>query len=334
MLILDYRLWQTRGRRLVDPIRPDYNDIIGGWGPLMDTYFQSKFPSLRRDGVRSPSFSCVDPDSYGLECGLTLISQAMTAMLQMTGCVITRNEEERITLCLQSLADCCDELLVVDSGSTDQTRALAAKAGARVLEREWSGYRSQKQFAVEAASHDWIVFLDADEQASAELITELRQLRQQGPQHVAYRLPFRSIYLGRLLRFGDTARESHIRVFDRRRCRFGGYEIHEKIETEGSVGRLTGHVLHNSYRDLAHQLDKLARYARLMGEQMHAHGKRGSLSKLLFNPFWRFVRGYLFRLGCLDGWRGLVWSLIEANYVRQKYLHLWVLDARQRERQS
>ena len=256
----------------------------------------------------------------------------MTAIAKITGCVITRNEAERITLCLQSLAACCDELLVVDSGSTDSTRTLAAQAGARVLEREWSGYRSQKQFAVDAASHDWIVFLDADEQASAELIAELQALRLKGAEHAAYRIPFRSIYLGRLLRFGDTARESHVRFFDRRRCRFGGYEIHEKIETEGSVGRLQGVILHNSYRDLAHQLEKLARYAQLMGEQMHAHGKRGSLVKLLFNPVWRFVRGYFLRLGCLDGWRGLVWSLIEADYVRRKYLHLWVLNACARER--
>jgi glycosyltransferase involved in cell wall biosynthesis len=250
---------------------------------------------------------------------------------KLSGCVITRNEGERIERCLQSLAACCDELLVVDSGSTDGTREKAAAAGARVLERAWSGYRSQKQFAVDVASHDWIVFLDADEQASETLIAELRQLRERGATHVAYRVPFRSIYLGRLLRFGDTARESHVRIFDRRHCRFGGYEIHEKIETEGSIGRLQGRILHNSYRDLAHQLEKLSHYARLMGEQMHAHGKRGSLSKLLFNPTWRFLRGYVLRLGFLDGWRGLVWSLIEANYVRQKYLHLWVLDAKQRQ---
>lgn len=256
---------------------------------------------------------------------------AAQGMGKISGCVITRNEEGRIERCLQSLSACCDELLVVDSGSTDQTREKAAAAGARVLQREWSGYRSQKQFAVDAARYDWIVFLDADEQASEALIAELRQLREQGASHAAYRIPFRSIYLGRLLRFGDTARESHVRVFDRRRGRFGGYEIHEKIETEGSIGRLRGQILHDSYRDLAHQLEKLSRYARLMGEQMHAHGKRGSLSKLLFNPTWRFIRGYVLRLGFLDGWRGLVWSLIEANYVCQKYLHLWVLDAERRQ---
>lgn len=257
--------------------------------------------------------------------------QNRTHVGKISGCVITLNEEERIGPCLQSLSRCCDEILVVDSGSTDRTRDIARAAGARVLEREWTGYRSQKQFAVESARHDWILFLDADEQASGPLVAEIQALRVAGAEHAAYRVPFRSVYLGRPMRFGDLARESHPRFFDRTRCRFGGYEVHEQIETAGSKGRLAGRIEHNSYRDLSHQLDKLARYARLMGEQMHGHGQRGSLGRMLVHPAWRFLRGYVLRLGFLDGWRGLVWSLITANYVRQKYLHLWVLDARRRE---
>lgn len=199
------------------------------------------------------------------------------------------------------------------------------------MHRPWSGYRSQKQFAVEVATHDWIIFLDADELLSPSLVSEFQALRSAGPAHAAYRIPFRSVYLGRLMRFGDTARESHVRFFDRRRCRFGGYEIHEKIETVGSIGRLCAFILHNSYRDLPHQIEKLARYARLMGEEMHARGKRSSLTKIFVNPCWRFLRGYVLRLGFLDGWRGLVSSLIEANYVRQKYLYLLVRNAHENE---
>lgn len=247
---------------------------------------------------------------------------------RITGCVITRNEELMIGGCLESLARCCDELVVVDSGSEDRTREIAAAHGARVLEHPWVGYRTQKQFATDAARHDWILFLDADERASDGLIAEIAALRQREPAAVAYRIPFRSIYLGARLRFGDTARESHVRFFDRRRCRFGGFEIHEHVVAEGSTGRLRGIILHDSYRSLAHQLDKLARYARLMGEAQQASGRRGSIVALLFNPVWRFMRGYVLRLGFLDGWRGLVYSLAEANYVRQKYLHLLVSDRR------
>lgn len=244
---------------------------------------------------------------------------------RITGCVITYNEEGRIRGCLESMAF-CDELLVVDSHSTDRTREIAAECGARVIERDWPGYRSQKQFAVDAATHDWILFLDADERASAELAAEIGALRSAGAACVAYRIPFRSIYLGRQLRFGDAAHESHVRLFDRRACHLAGHEIHEKVAVRGPSGRLRGHVLHDSYRSLEHQLGKLARYAKLMGEAMHREGRRGSVTKLLLNPLWRFLRGYLLRLGILDGWRGLAVSIADSNYVRQKYLHLLVLS--------
>jgi glycosyltransferase involved in cell wall biosynthesis len=244
---------------------------------------------------------------------------------RITGCVITRNEEGRIRACLESMSF-CDELIVVDAHSTDRTREIAAACGARVMERDWPGYRSQKQFAVDAASHDWILFLDADERVSDQLTAEITSLCSLGSDCAAFRLPFRSIYFGRELRFGDAARETHVRLFDRRTCRFAGHEIHEKVEVAGRIGRLRGAVLHDSYRSLDHQLTKLATYARLMGEAMHAHGRRGSTLKLLLNPVWRFLRGYVLRLGMLDGWRGLAVALADANYVRQKYLHLLVLS--------
>lgn len=260
---------------------------------------------------------------------MAMSGTAMSGPIErITGCVITRNEEFMIGGCLESLARCCDELVVVDSGSEDRTREIAAAHGARVLEHPWVGYRTQKQFATDAASHDWILFLDADERVSDALAAEITALRQRERSAAAFRIPFRSIYLGARLRFGDTARESHVRLFDRRRSRFGGFEIHEHIVTDGSIERLRGIILHDSYRSLAHQLEKLARYARLMGEAQHANGRRGSLLALLFNPVWRFLRGYVLRLGFLDGWRGLVYSIVEANYVRQKYLHLLVSDRR------
>lgn len=249
---------------------------------------------------------------------------------KITGCVITFNEADRIDACLASMA-CCDELLVVDSHSTDTTRDIAAARGARVVERDWAGYRSQKQFAIDSATHDWILFLDADERVTPELAQQIVELRAAGTAHAAFRLPFRSIYLGKPLRFGEAARESHVRLFDRRRCRFGGYEIHESVQVTGSTGRLSGRILHDSFRSLAHQMDKSARYARLMGESLHAAGKRGNLLRLLLNPPLRFLRGYVLRLGMLDGWRGLAVALIDASYVRQKYLHQFVASRRASE---
>ncbi len=246
--------------------------------------------------------------------------------IRISGCVIAYNEADCIQACLRSLAQVTDELLVVDSHSTDRTRELAGECGARVIERDWAGYRSQRQFAHEAASHDWILMLDADEQLSPELAAEiLRQKQQDNATAAAYKVPFASRYFGRYLRFGDAGREHHIRLFDRRRSAMGGFEIHEKLVVDGPVGSLRGKILHDSYRNYDDQLTKLNRYASLMADAMHAAGRRGSVLHILFNPGWRFLRAFVLRAGFLDGWRGLLVALADANYVRQKYLRLFLL---------
>jgi glycosyltransferase involved in cell wall biosynthesis len=255
-----------------------------------------------------------------------LVPARSAQAVAISGCVIAFNEEAKIESCLLSLG-CCDELLVVDSHSTDATRAIAERCGARVIERDWPGYRSQREFAIEAASHDWILFLDADEQLSPELAAEIAELKR-SPQLAscaAYEMPYKSLYYGRYLRHGDWYPDRHIRLFDRRRARMGGYEIHEKIVANGQVGRLRSPICHDSYEGLEDQLEKLSRYARLMAEAMHARGRRGSWTQVFLNPLWRFVRAYVIRLGFLDGWRGLAVALVEARYVREKYLRLILL---------
>lgn len=246
--------------------------------------------------------------------------------MRITACVITFNEAARIERCLRSLG-VCDELLVVDSHSTDRTRELAGVCGARVIERDWPGYRSQKQFAVDAAVHDWVLVLDADEWLSEELAHEIEALKRSGPgERAAFSMPRRWMYLGRELRHGDAGRDRHVRLFDRRRARFGGFEVHERIEVRGPVGRLAGGIMHDSYRDRADQRGKLGRYARLMGDALYADGRRATWLHVLVNPAWRFLRAYVLRLGLLDGWRGFTFALLDADYVRRKYLHLRVLQ--------
>jgi glycosyltransferase involved in cell wall biosynthesis len=246
---------------------------------------------------------------------------------RISACVIAFNEQDCIAACLQSLAQVADELVVVDSHSTDATRRIAAECGARVIERDWPGYRSQRQFAIDAAAHDWVLMLDADEQLSPELVAELQRWKAAPPAAAAaYSLPFRSRYFGRTLRFGDTGREHHVRFVDRRRAAMGGFEIHEKIVAQGPIERMRGRVLHDSYRSLDDQSTKLARYAALMADAMHAAGRRGSVVALLVNPSWRFLRAWLLRGGIFDGWRGFVMAMQDANYVRQKYLRLLVLS--------
>jgi len=242
----------------------------------------------------------------------------------VSACIITYNEADRIEACLRS-ASFCDELLVVDSHSSDDTRARAAALGARVIERDWPGYRSQKQFAVETARHDWVLCLDADERVSAPLRAELEALRAGGFAGAAgWSIPRITDYFGRFLRHGNAYPDRLVRLFDRRRGGWSGYEIHENTRVNGRIARLHGHLEHYSYRSLGDHLARMQRYADLMAQAMYDAGRRCGLAPVLLNAQWRFVRGYLLRLGFLDGWRGLVFALIESQYVRRKYLGLYM----------
>lgn len=249
------------------------------------------------------------------------------ALPRLSACIITLNEADRIGDCLASL-DFCDEWVVVDSGSRDATCTIAQAAGARVLVRAFDGFRSQKQFAVSQARHDWVLCLDADERVDPTLRAAILAAREGGFAGAAgYRCNRLSEYFGRFLRHGNSYPDRVLRLFDRRR---GGWhcarEIHETASVEGPVRQLPGNLVHFPYRSLEQQLDKSQRYARMMAEHDHANGKRASVAKLVLAPAWRFWRGYLLRLGFLDGWRGLVYAYVRANYVRQKAIMLWLLQ--------
>ena len=248
----------------------------------------------------------------------------MASRSSLSACIVTYNEADRIDACLRSVSF-CDEIIVVDSHSTDDTRTRAAALGARVIERDWPGYRSQKQFAVDAAQYDWVLCLDADERVTAPLREEIVRLRAAGfPGASGWSVPRLTDYFGRFLRHGNAYPDRLVRLFDRRRGGWSGYEIHENTRVEGRIGRLRGHLEHYSYRSLTDHLNRMQRYAELMAGALYERGRRCGLAPVVLNPQWRFVRGYLLRLGFLDGWRGLVFALIEANYVRRKYLGLYM----------
>ena len=178
---------------------------------------------------------------------------------------------------------------------------------------------------MDAAQHDWVLCLDADERVSAELRAEIVALRRSGFAGAAgWSLPRITDYFGRFLRHGNAYPDRLVRLFDRRRGGWTGDEIHENTRVEGRIGRLHGHLEHYSYRSLHDHQVRMQRYADLMAQALYAQGRRCGLLPVLLNPHWRFVRGYLLRLGFLDGWRGLVFALIEAGYVRRKYLGLYI----------
>lgn len=243
----------------------------------------------------------------------------------ISACIIANNEADRIRACLEALAF-CDEIVLVDSHSTDATREIAASCGARVIERDWPGYRSQKQFATDTARNDWVLCVDADEVVTPALRAGIEALRSQGFAGAqGYSIPRLTRYFGAFLRHGNAWPDRQVRLYDRRAARWVGYEVHEKIAVTGVTRELAAPLEHHAYRDLDDHLRRVDTYARLMAQAMHAAGKRGSLLQVLLNPAWRLVRGLVIKRGLLDGWRGVLFHVVEAGYVRRKYLRLWAL---------
>ncbi|TFG66478.1 MAG: glycosyltransferase family 2 protein [Gemmatimonadales bacterium] len=252
---------------------------------------------------------------------------------RISACLIVMNEADRIGDCLASL-DFCDEIVVVDSHSTDATRELAAAAGARVIERDWAGHRAQKQFAVEQATHNWILALDADERLSAELRKEIMDLRETNFMGAdGWSMPRLSHHLGRWIRHGSWYPNRQLRLFDRRHGQWGGRDPHDRWETQGSVGRLHGDLLHFPYRSFDEHLQTLAGYASISAARMHEEGLRANVFDLVFRPPLRFLRGFIFKRGFLLGWRGLILALLDAQSAWLKYTRLMLL-ARDQDQDS
>jgi glycosyltransferase involved in cell wall biosynthesis len=238
--------------------------------------------------------------------------------------IITRNAEAELDACLASIAF-ADEVVVVDSGSSDGTIGLAARHGARVIQKEWLGFGPQKQFAVEAASHDWVLCVDADERVSAEMrdaiLAELKS-----PRGFVYAVARRNRFLGRWLAHGEGYPDWSVRLFHRTHARWSSDPVHEKVIAESPVRRLSGDLLHDSAESLAKYLDKQNRYTSLQAESMHAAGRRASHLQLVFSPILRFVKFYLLRLGFLDGLPGLVHITIGCMNSFCKHAKLMALE--------
>ncbi len=245
---------------------------------------------------------------------------------RISACVITLDEADRIDGCLASLAF-CDDVVVVDSGSHDGTRDLAAARGARVIEHPFEGFRAQKAFAVAQARCDWVLCLDADERVTPALRASIEAARDAGFAGPAgYRFARATEYFGAFLRHGNAYPDRVLRLFDRRRGGWrGDREIHEHVSVDGAVQVLRGDLEHRAYRSLDDQLGRYRRYAAMMAADMHARGRRGGLHNLVLNPAWRFLRGYVLRAGFLDGWRGFLFACMEADYVREKFARLVLL---------
>lgn len=251
---------------------------------------------------------------------------SMPGTLPLSMIVITRDAEDDIAECLASAAFAA-ESLVVDSGSADHTVDVARSRGARVLHHDWAGFGPQKQFAVEVASFDWVLCLDADERVSPALARSIGALFARGePEHAAYEVTRRNRFLGRWLEHGEGYPDRIVRLFDRRRARWSSDEVHEHVAVSGAPGRLEGDLLHASAESIARYIEKQNRYTTLQAELLHARGVRSPAAVMLLSPLARFLRYYVLRLGFLDGTAGYAHAAIGAFASFLKHVKLRALE--------
>ena len=238
--------------------------------------------------------------------------------MKITATIITLNEERNIARAIESLR-CCDEILILDSGSTDRTVELAAKLGVRVIEAGWRGYAGQKNWAADQATHEWILSLDADETLSEALDAEILNLKKDGPRFDAYTMPRLARYLGRWIYHSGWYPDRKIRLYDRRKARWVGDFVHESVRSEGHTGNLESDILHFTCDSLSEHLKTLDHYTTLAAQELAAGKVPVPMWSLIFDPPWNFVKAYIFQRGFLDGLEGLIISYMAAFYTFLKY---------------
>jgi glycosyltransferase involved in cell wall biosynthesis len=240
--------------------------------------------------------------------------------------VITKDEERVIGRCLGSVR-WVDEIIVVDSGSTDRTLDICRELGARVsVTPDWPGFGPQKNRALALAKGDWVLSLDADEWLSDELADEMRAAVRGAADVAAYELPRLSSFCGRYMRHSGWWPDRVARLFRRGRARFSDDLVHERLIVDGTLGRLRGELLHETFPDLEKLLDKLNRYSSAGAAAHVGKGKRASLSRAVRHALWAFVRTYFLRAGFLDGREGFMLAVCNAEGVYYRYAKAWLLQ--------
>ena len=246
-------------------------------------------------------------------------------MPKLSVTVITRNESVNIAGALQSVA-WADEIVVVDSESTDDTVAQARRFTDRVVVRPWAGYAAQKNVAASLAAHDWILSVDADERVTPALASEIRTTLAADPPHDGYRIPRVAHHLGRWIRTTDWYPDDQLRLYDRRAAEWTGAYVHESVRVNGRVGRLRNELQHYPYRDVTDHLETIDRYTTLAARDMLERGRRAGMLQIAGHPLFAFLRNYLLRGGIRDGVPGLIISTLNAYYVFLKFSKLWQLQ--------
>jgi glycosyltransferase involved in cell wall biosynthesis len=243
-------------------------------------------------------------------------------MTPLSAVLVTLNEERGLPAALESVAF-CEEVVVVDAGSTDRTREVAEAGAARVIVNSpWPGFVAQRAFAVSAARHDWVLALDADERVTPALREEILALRSKGFDADGYRMARVARYLGRWIRGCDWYPDRQLRLFDRRKGGWEGSLIHESVRVRGRVGWLRGELEHHPYASISEHMRKIDHYTTLWAEQSYREGRRASLVQLVGGPVWALFRNFVLKGGFLLGSAGFSVSVLNAHYTHAKLAKL------------
>ncbi len=238
--------------------------------------------------------------------------------------IITRNEEASIAACVQSLS-WADEIIVLDSGSTDKTVEIAREMGAKVsVTDDWPGFGPQKNRALEMATGDWIFSIDADERVTPELAAEIRAVVESPDAKPGYEMPRLSSYCGRYMRHSGWWPDYVTRLFRRGQARFSDSLVHERLVVDGPVGRLNSTLMHESFRSLEDVLEKVNRYSSLSAEQMSLAGRRGGVVSAVLHGLGAFFRTYILKAGIFDGREGFMLAVSNAEGAYYKYVKLFL----------
>lgn len=245
--------------------------------------------------------------------------------MKLSAVIITKNEEDNLERCLKSVSF-CDEIVVVDSQSTDRTKEIAQKYTDKVYDKEWLGFEAQRTLALSLATNDWILSIDADEEVPLELRNEICTLLNSGDSHSAYTCPRKTIHFNRWIKYGGWYPNRLVRLFKKSQGSWKGDAVHEFWQTTGTVGALTSDLLHYSFADLSDQVERNNKYSSLGAKKLSTVNKKFSLFKMLLKPTSKFLETYLLKMGFLDGYPGFIISVSAAYSVFLKWAKLWELQ--------
>lgn len=276
---------------------------------------------MQFSGAKKPTYS-LHNDNWAALCKKALFCcEIIVHMPKLSAVIITRNEARNIRRTLDAIS-WCDEILVVDSGSTDDTQAICMEYGARVIVRDFQGFGPQKRFAVESALYDWVLCLDADEVVPPALKQEIQEAMLQ-PEADGYIVPRTLVFLGRPFKYGRESREFHLRLFNRAKGNFNSAQVHEKVEISGKTLRFRTALLHYSYPDTDIYFQKFNEYTRRAADELLQRKKSRSQVIIFLSLPFNFLKHLILHGNILNGYPGWIWSLYSAFYPVVKYTKVW-----------